>query len=317
MRALLLTAYGDPPSVAVGDIVDPVAGAGQILVGVHAAALNPIDAKLARGWMSSVMTFDLPVALGWDFAGAVEAVGPGVEDFAVGQSVFGSLGPPTGSAAELLVADASGPWLAHRPPAFSALDAAAVPMVGLTALTAQRALNRSGTVLVIGASGGIGAFLVPLLARAGIDVLATAAGEAVSRLKEAGAGEVIDFRAVDVAAAARERAPDGVDAVIDLVNQFDALVASAELVRPGGQLLSTLFGPDPSELTGRDVELTYVRNSPLDGDLDRVAELVVSGVVTPVARETVAFADAASGFARLADGTASGKIVLDLSSAGG
>ena len=311
MRALLLTKYGDPPVVTLGDTAVPVAGTSQVVVRVQAAGLNPVDVKLARGFMKAVMPFDLPVALGWDFAGIIESVGPGVGRYQPGLAVFGSFGPPSGSAAELLVADAEGPWMAPRPTGLPIRDAAALPMVGLTAITAQRALARSGVVLVIGASGGIGAFLVPLLARAGITVVATGTGDSIDRLKAAGADSVIDYRTANVAEAIRGRA-DGVDAIIDLVNQFDALRASADLLRPGGQLLSTLFGPDPSELAGRDIELTYVRNSPQDGDLERVADLVTSGVVQPAPYRTTSFAEAETGFGDLAAGQ---KIVLDFGDA--
>ncbi len=132
------------------------------------------------------------------------------------------------------------------------------------------------------------------------------------RLRRAGANAVIDYCNADVAEQTRNHAAGGVDAVIDLVNQFDALKASAALVRQGGQLLSTLFGPDPAQLAGAGIELTYVRNSPRRGDLERVAQLVVDGTVMPVPGQAVAFADSAAASKRLSSGAPAGKTVLDL-----
>lgn len=314
MQALLLREYGDPPVLTVGDIAEPAPAAGQVLIRVHAAGFNPIDNKLARGWMAAVMKFELPVALGWDAAGVVAAAGDGVERFGVGDEVLASLGPPTGTMAEFVLADADGPWIAPKPKELSMVDAAAIPMVGLTAMTALRMVTVEGPVLVIGATGGIGAFLVPLLAeRSGTDIIATTSPGSAARLRAAGAAHTIDYRSEDVAAAVAAIAPDGPAGAIDFINQFGALEQSAALLRPGGQLLSTVFGPDPSEFARQDITVSYVRNDPENGDLERVAELVASGRVQPVAVQAFPLAEAPLALERLHRGEAGGKLVATVS----
>lgn len=308
MRALMLTAYGLPPKTELGELSDPQPRAGEVRIRVRAAGLNPIDAKIAAGYMAEVMPLELPAGVGSDAAGIVDVVGDGVQRYTVGDAVMGMF-TAAGSIADYVIAPADSVALAHKPAGVSFLTASVAPMVGLTAATIVRAARPARTAAVLGASGGVGRFLLPALRDLGVDVLATGRSDDASRLQQAGASAVVDYRENSVEDAARQHFPDGADLVIDMVNQLDALPASARLLRPGGQLISTLVGPDPSAF-GDAVVVTYIRNTPANGDLNGVAEALAQGAVALQADEVAPFAEAVDAFTRYTTAAVSRKVAI-------
>jgi NADPH2:quinone reductase len=282
MKALVANDYGPPSQLTVTDVADPQPGAGEVLVAVEAAALNPFDLKLLTGAVREFSPIEFPYIPGMDAAGTIAAVGPGVTRFSGGEEVFGFFGQTPGTIAEYAVI-ADGPFLAARPGELDAIRAAAIPESGLTAISLLRAvaLQAGSTVLVIGATGGIGMFVVQLAARDGAIVLATAGPEDSEYVRGLGAAEAFDYRAGDVIEETLRLHPGGVDVVFDLVNMGSDLVPSAQAVRPGGRLVSPRGGP-VGDAIGRE-DITFVHTGLAEHrepvDLDRLGAQVAAGVL--------------------------------------
>jgi NADPH:quinone reductase-like Zn-dependent oxidoreductase len=279
MRAFTLDSFDTPPGLRE-DLPTPQVGPGQLLVRVQASSINPVDAFIAAGYLKAMAEHEFPVFLGRDYAGVVEQVGPSVTGYAPGDEVFGWLphANPTvheGSWAEL-IAVPHDQLVARRPATIDVAQAGAAPLAALTALAASDALEpgEGATVLVVGASGGVGSFAVQLAAAAGATVLAPGLPEDTDYLRGLGAAEVLD-RNGDIAAAVRERYPDGVDALLDLVSSDpEALNAYAAVVRDGGRIASSVGAA--GEGTGR----TNVSALPGRENLERLAGLLDDGTLT-------------------------------------
>ena len=222
MRAFTLDSFDTPPGLRE-DLPSPEVGDDQLLVRVQASSVNPVDAFIAVGVLKGMAEHEFPVVLGRDYAGVIEQAGPAVTGYAPGDEVYGWLlhANPTvheGSWAELIAVPEGGS-VARRPASVDVGQAGAAPLAALTALAAYDALElgEGATVLVIGASGGVGSFAVQLAAHAGATVLAPGLAEDQDYLRGLGTAEVLD-RNADIVAAVRERYPDGVDALLDLVS---------------------------------------------------------------------------------------------------
>jgi NADPH:quinone reductase-like Zn-dependent oxidoreductase len=273
MRAVTLDSFDSPPGLR-NDLPTPTAGGNGMLVRVHASSVNPADAAIAAGMLRGMAEYEFPVTLGRDFAGVVEEVGSGVSRYKAGDDVYGFLihANPTvhdGSWADYLVVpeDTS---VARKPESVDFATAGAAPLAAITALAALDALelSDSSTVLVVGASGGVGSFFVQLAATAGAHVIAPALPEDLEYLSGLGAGEVLD-RNADVAAQIRERFPDGVDGLLDLVSS----TPNASVLKPGGRLASALGAA--GEGSGR----TNLIASPTTSNLERLAQLLEAGTL--------------------------------------
>ncbi|MCD9141278.1 NADP-dependent oxidoreductase [Streptomyces albireticuli] len=256
MKALLASSYGPVDQLTVTDVTKPAPEAGQVLIKVRAASLNALDIRLTTGEFREQMPVEHPFHLGLDAAGTVEAVGEGVSRFKAGDEVVAFTYPFFGTVAEYALAT-EGPNLVHRPQSLSPETAAALPQAAMTAAAAHDAaqLKSGQSALVIGASGGVGSYLVQLAHRSGAQVLATGKPEDDEYLRRLGAVETIDYTGKDVVEEARRLRPDGVDVVIDLVNAGPGLAATAAAAKPDGLLVSTLGGAPGFE---RGVTAAYV-----------------------------------------------------------
>ena len=309
MKAVRFHEYGEPEVLRVEEVDVPVPHAGQVLVRVAATSFNGVDANIRAGRMQGPIPLDLPHVPGLDVSGTVEALGEGVEGIRVGDEVVGFLAfADDGAAAELVVAPAA--TLAPAPTSIALVDAAALPLVGLTAWQAlfEHAQLRAGQrILVNGASGAVGGYAVQLAAAAGAHVIATAGPDAAPRVRAQGAAEVVDHTAGDVAA--RIDAP--VDVLLNLAPVSpEELAALAALVGDGGVVVNTtVWMPAPSdEARGvRGIDL-YVRS-----DADQLTELVARvdrGELAVDVAERVSMSDLAEVHARAAAGALSGKVVV-------
>lgn len=311
MQALELIQYGTPPTTAWTELPERAPGPDEILISVRAAALNPLDAKIASGAMAQAMPQTLPTGIASDVSGEVTAIGSGVDRFAIGDAVVAMVSSPWGAIADKVLTSATNPALAAKPSGLADEQAALVPMVGTTAHTILRALRPAVSAIVIGGSGYIGRFLLPALRDLGITVITTGPSNEMDRLHRAGAVETVGFAAADLDNAVARRFPGGVDLVIDLIHQLGDLPASARFLLPGGQLVSSLFGPDKSAFPDGTV-VTYIRNAPQRGDLDAALAAVERGEVElgdEVVRER---ADAASLIAAYTERTIAGKPIIRL-----
>lgn len=278
MRAFTLNSFDGPPALSA-DLPAPSPADDEVLVRVHASAVNPVDAAIAAGQLKAMFEHEFPAVLGRDYAGVVEQVGAGVTSYTAGDEVFGFIphANPTvhkGSWAELIVVPKDNS-VARKPAKVEFAAAGAAPLAGITALLAidALALSEGNTVLIIGATGGVGSFAVQLAVHAGATVIAPALPEDEEYLRGLGVGELID-RDRDAAAAVRERHPDGVDALLDVVSYSpDDFNASATVLKDRGR------GATPLSAAGDGPGLTNVMAIPSPENLERLAQLLDTGVI--------------------------------------
>ncbi|WP_371477339.1 NADP-dependent oxidoreductase [Kitasatospora sp. NBC_00315] len=311
MKALVATEYQPLDRITVADLPTPTAGPGQVVIKVAAAALNPLDLGLITGTMKDFYPVEHPLVIGMDAAGTVAEVGPGVTGYAPGDQVLAFTGTTAGAVAEYTVAEA-GPGLARRPSGLDAADAAALPESGMTAVCLLRAagVKAGDTVLVIGATGGIGLYAVQLATALGARVVATASGDDAAYVRRLGATDTVDYREADVVAQTLRQVPGGVDVVVDLINRGEDLAGSARAVRPGGRLVSPLFGP--AELDG-DVTPVYIGSfEPRPGDLEDLAERAADGRLQVEIGARYPFTDAPRAVADFAGRHIRGKVVVTM-----
>lgn len=264
IKAVVVDAEGSAPTVR-SDLPAPTPGPGEVLVRVHASSGNPVDNAIAAG----MLEHEFPVTLGRDYAGVVEQVGADVSRFAPGDEVYGFVrhADPTvhnGSWAELITLPEDG-GIARKPANLDLETAGAAPLTGITAMTLVDALELSAgeTVLVVGATGGVGSFAVQLAAAAGATVIAPALPEDEDFLRELGVSRRLD----------RDGDMTGVraDAVVDLVSYapgaFDATL------EPGGRVAS------PNSAAGEGPGRTNVTSDPSTENLERLAQLLDAGTL--------------------------------------
>jgi NADPH:quinone reductase-like Zn-dependent oxidoreductase len=309
MKAVRFHEYGDPDVLRYEDVDEPAAGAGQVRVRVAGTTFNGVDGNIRAGFMQGPMPLTLPHIPGLDVAGTIDALGEGVHGLAVGDQVVGFL-PFTvdGASAEYVIAPAES--LAPAPTRIPLADAAALPLVGLTAWQAlfdHAELKPGQRILISGAGGAVGNYAVQLAKAAGAYVIATASLRSRDQVTAAGADEVIDHTATDVTTAVTEP----VDVLLNLAPidpaQFTSLAA---LVRDGGVVVSTTVwmpAPGDEERGVRAVDM-YVRS-----DAAQLSELVARvdrGELTVDVAERVALSELGSLHDRAAAGTVGGKVVV-------
>lgn len=311
-EAWTIDGYGRPEDLRLAPRPVSHLAEGDLLISVEAASLNPLDLKLIGGALRDFMPVEFPFTPGSDVCGRIVARGPDVQNFKVGDRVVG-MTRSNGGMARQAVLSAQGATARISDTGDVALYAP-LPEAGMTALAVLRDAGpiEGRTIAVIGATGGIGLLLCQLAKEAGATVIATAAGgEDAALVRANGADESIDYADADPIALITSIHPEGVDVLIDLINQFDGLLASAGAVKPGGRLVSTLLGPDPSEFP-EGVQAHYVRLSPSASDLAHLVSLVQAGKLTPTVSQRFAFADAREAYLALRDGHVRGKIVVEV-----
>ncbi|MGW6740547.1 NADP-dependent oxidoreductase [Streptomyces sp. NPDC055025] len=302
-KAYVFTEHGGPEVETFADLPVPSPGPGQLLVAVRAAGVNPVDWKLRNGYRRpGSAPAELPAVLGSEAAGVVEAIGPGVAGFAVGDAVFGST--LTGGYAEytLLPVEVT----AHKPDALSFTDAAALPVAAATAYDALRQLDLEpgATVLITGAGGGVGVAAAQIARGLGIRVLGTASAGKKEFVESLGVVHVLPGPGLAERVAAV--APDGVDAVLDLVGGPALREAAGVLTDPKGLISAADKGTVP-ELGGAAV--VRARTAAV---LDEVAALVVSGTLKPYVTRTFPLERADEALRAVEDGHVQGKIVIEV-----
>ena len=312
MRAVLVSEFGGPEQLRLGRAPDPVPGPGQVRVAVHAAGVNPVDAgnRADGGWAG----LKVPCILGYDIAGVIDSAGPGVTGVARGDRVMAMTHFPDGAGgyAELAVIDAA--LAAPISAATSFADAAATPLAAGTAclVLARLALPAGSRLLVLGASGGVGLFLLQLAAAAGIRAIGVGRQVMHAQMTGCGAAACIDYTREDVASRARALAGGPVDAIADLVGGSLAQAAFSAL-RPGGQI-AAIATPELDLDLLLDTNITFhgvlIQD---DGDRTRaLAALLGKGALRPVISHVLPLAAVAEAHRILEDGHAGGKIVLDI-----
>jgi NADPH:quinone reductase len=306
MRALAMTGFDAAPTLTDLEVPEPADG--EIRVRVRAASVNGFDLAVAAGYTRDYMEHRFPLVLGKDFAGEVDALGGDVTGYAVGDRVFGSVTKPyvgDGSFAEYVTVPTT-VGLAPLPESISFTDAAALGLAGAAAhgIIDAAALQPDQTMLVVGATGGVGNQVVQLAAAAGARVIATAHTDAERELvTRLGAQATVDHTG-DLASQVRAIAPDGVNVLAHLAGDPGVV----ELVRDGGRFLSTLL-QSPDQLPSQTVTVVPVYANPTREVLDRVSHGLAGGDTTVTVQQVFPLDQAQAALDTFAQGTL-GKVVI-------
>jgi len=306
MKAVQIEEYGDPEVLILREVPDPVAGEGQIVAAIHAASVNPIDWKTRAGIRKDASA--LPMILGCEFSGVVSQTGPGVNEFAMGDAVFGVASQTgDGTYAEAIAIDAR--LITRKPDRLSHVEAASLALVGLTALVSleDTAKIKAGeTILIQGGAGGVGGFAVQCAKNAGATVYATTSTRNLDYVHGLGADRVIDYTREDFT----EVAPP-CDVVFDTVGG-SVQERSYLVLKPGGRLVYIARGSDGAAPPPDHVEMIRPRVDRDGAHMARISELVAGGAVTPPEITEFSMAQVAEAHNMSATGHVRGKIVLNM-----
>jgi NADPH:quinone reductase-like Zn-dependent oxidoreductase len=313
MKAALYDRYGGADEVYLGEAPEPTAGRGELLVQVHAAALNPKDVLVRMGKLRLWSGARFPRQVGWDWAGAVLSVGPGVTQTKEGDAVYGMIQSiRAGACAERARVRVS--ECAPMPKDMSFVEAAAVPLAAQTALQALRdsaGVGPGARVLINGASGGVGSFAVQIAKILGAHVTTTSSELNLALCSELGADVALDYAKTDALSAR-----GSFDAVFDVFGNRRFAQARAAL-RPKGTFVSTVIRGHvfaavlESALRAQRAKLVVVRSR--REDLLTLAKWIEDGRLRPVIDQTFDFGQMAEAMARVGSKHARGKVVVCIS----
>ena len=311
MRAIAEERFGG--TMALMDLPAPEIGRGEVLIRVRAAGVNPFDWKVADGALEGEREHRFPLVLGFDAAGVVERVGANVTEFAKGDEVYGYLLKSVvggGTYAEYVSAPAT--IVARKPESVGFAEAAAIPTPGLAAMDLVDAVDpREGeTTLIAGATGGVGSYAVQLAAQRGARVIATARQENEAFVRELGAAETIDHTREDVVEAVLVAHPDGIEAIIDVVSDREALGRIARLAKKDGRVASSVYAADAEGLAGRGIDAANIGARPDARRLAELARLVDAGEISVRLERTFSLEEAPEALAESRLGHVRGKLVL-------
>lgn len=333
MKALVLERYGNATAWQLHDRPLPNIGPNDLLVRVHAAGLNPVDFKTRQGKLRIIQRYRLPVIMGNELAGVVEACGSAVTRFKAGDRIFARMPKDRmGAFAEYAAVPES--VAAIMPATLDFDQTAAVPLAGLTALQALRdelQLKPGTEVLITGGAGGVGTFAIQIAKWLGARVFTTASPRGRNLVERLGADHAIDYTVEDISARV-----SNVDGVLDLVGG-EALDQSFGVVKPGGTVVTVVATPEPETarkdlgrgfalqalfwLASRPLRSKAKRNGaryrflfmhPSGAELSELAALIEAGILTPIVDRVFPFAEIETAFAYLETGRAKGKVVVSM-----
>ncbi|MEV4087836.1 NADP-dependent oxidoreductase [Nonomuraea fuscirosea] len=307
MRVIIQRALGGPGVLELAEVERPEPGFGQVLIATRAIGVNPVDVHVRSGALP--LLGEPPFTLGWDVAGVVEAVGPGVSAFSEGDEVLGLLAMPGAgnTYAEYVLASVN--EIVPRPAGLSVEQAAGLPMAGLTAwqgLVGLARVEAGQRVLVHRAAGGVGHLAVQIAKARGAHVVATASAGKHELLRRLGVDEPVDYRARDFTEV------EPVDVVLDLVGGSYG-DRSARVVRPGGVLVSAYpqdTGVTPELVAGLGIRHAVLVVHSSAPDLARLTSLVGEGRLTVHVDQVWSLAEVAKAHEAVEGGAVTGKLVL-------
>jgi NADPH:quinone reductase-like Zn-dependent oxidoreductase len=286
MKAAFIERYGGPAELRYGDLPDPVAGPGEVVIDVHAASVNAADWKVRAG---QYQLAKFPLILGRDFSGVISAVAEGITDLKVGDAAFGVCeAGQDGAYAEKIAAKAA--IVAKKPDTVSHVNAAALALTGLTALSAIEdtlKLKPGETILIQGGAGGVAGFAIQLAKHIGARVITTASAANHDYVRGLGADQIIDYNAVDFT-----RVVANCDAVFDTVGG-DVAQRSFAVLKPGGRAAFIASGAQAPKSPRQDVASLRPPVGRARRHLERILELIEAGAVRPPEIKLYRLSDAA------------------------
>lgn len=306
MKAVRIYKYGGPDVLIYEDAPQPAIADDDVLIRVHAAAVNPVDWKIREGYLKDFIPYNLPIVLGWDVSGVVEAVGAAVTQFKPGDEVYSRPNiERDGAYAEYIAVKAS--EVAFKPKTVDHVHAAAVPLAGITAwhcLFEAAQLAAGQRVLIHAASGGVGSYAVQFARWKGAYVIGTASARNRDFVLELGANEVIDYQTTPF-----EEAVEPVDVVFDTLGG-DVQDRSWQIIKPGGILVSVVSPPSEEKAAAHGCRSAYVFIQPRADWLTEMAQLIDAGQVKPIVETVLPLEQAAEAHQLSQSGRTRGKIVF-------
>jgi NADPH:quinone reductase-like Zn-dependent oxidoreductase len=305
-RAVLIRTYGGADAAQIAEIQKPAPRQGRVLVRVRAAGVNGIDWKVREGHVRNAFPLPLPIVLGVEMAGVVDAVGPDASRFSVGDRVMGAIGGLGAYAEFVAVSEAS---LSLTPDGLDDVYAAAMPVA---AVAAWNSIYHAGPifagqkVLIHGAAGGLGAYAVQYAKRAGAEVFATAGAADLDYVRSLGADFVIDYRSHRF-----EKVVRNIDLVLDYVGG-EVLDRSWQVLAQNGVIVGT-SSPDILARTPANRRGLWFMNKPDPQLLEKLAGEVASGTLQSRIGDVVGFTDIPQAIERNRTVSRTGKVVADFS----
>lgn len=312
MRAAYYEAFGSADNLKVGELEVPQLKEGEVLVKLKAAAVNPVDAAVRAGHLKAFLPTVFPVVPGWDMAGVVADRGFSARRFIAGDEVYAYARRPVvqwGTYAEYIVLPET--YLALRPQRLSWEEAAGIPLVGLTAyqsLYIAGNLQKGQTVLILGASGGIGTLAIQLARAKGAEVIGVASKKNHAYMKELGATHTIDYHNTHIGEAVKQLYADGVDLIFDAASG-ETLQQSLTALKKNGTLVSILnHGTD----IDKSINFHYVFVEPNATQLSHLRELADEGQLKVPVSKTYSLNETAEAMRQIESHHTTGKIVIVL-----
>ncbi|HBR15530.1 MAG TPA: NADP-dependent oxidoreductase [Candidatus Omnitrophica bacterium] len=272
MRAIVIHEFGGRDKLLYADVPQPEPADGEVLIRVHAAGINPVDWKIREGNLKDRgIPHQFPLIPGWDLAGVVEQRGLGAKRFQIGEAVYAYCRRSiihNGTYAQYICLPES--YLSRKPVNLSFEEAACVPLAALTAYQAlfdAAGLQKGETVLIVGASGGVGSFAVQLAKNAEAEVTAVAGAEHQAYLKQLGADHTLDYQREDFRQGLKALHPQGVDLAFACAGG-ESLIKAYDCVRPGGRLATIVEKGDEALARQKGIHLLYVFVEPNAAQLD-------------------------------------------------
>ncbi len=307
MKAAQITKYGDKDALqVVSDAPQPKAAAGELLIEVYAAAVNPFDLKVRKG---VVQVPGLPAILGGDFAGVVAEVGQGVTGFQVGEEVYGQAAALSGHGSFAEFTPVKATSVGVKPKNIDFVAAAALPLTGVSAyqaLVEHAGLQSGQKILIHGGAGGIGSCAIPLAKRIGAYIATTAAPEDAEYVKSLGANEVIDYKTQDFTQIIHDY-----DVVYDLIGG-ETYKKSYQVLKPGGAIVSMLEKPDEAQVSAKNIKATAQFTRVTTERLVELTKLIEQGVIKAQIDKTFPLEQAAEALEYLGQSHHRGKVVLKI-----
>jgi NADPH:quinone reductase-like Zn-dependent oxidoreductase len=313
MKTVCIYSYGGPEVLVYRDAPRPHPGAGEVLVRVHAAGINPVDWKIREGHLKEMLHHTFPLVLGWDLSGVIEGIGPGLTRLKAGDEVFSRPDiSRDGAYAEFIVIKET--EVALKPKSIDHIHAAALPLAGLTAwqtLFDAAALSSGQRVLIHAAAGGVGHIAVQLAKWKGAHVIGTAAAKNHDFLRKLGVDQAVDYDTERF-----EEAVQPVDVVLDTMGG-EVQTRSWKVVKRGGILVSIASPPSVEIAARQGVRQAFVFTHPNAAQLAEIAKLADADKVKAVVETILPLSDATRGQELSERGHQRGKIVLRVAGARG
>lgn len=315
MKAVAFEKFGSSDQLKVQEVPLRELKTGEVLVKIHFTSVNPVDWKIREGYLKDFLPHQFPIVCGWDASGEIAEVAPDVKNWQVGTKVMAYTRLPkvhAGSYAEYICLPQE--YLANVPSNISLEQAAAIPLVGLTAYQALHRvthLKKGEDILITAGAGGVGSLAIQIAKAVGANVTATAQSANHSYLKELGVDHCVDYTKPNVLEALKATAPSGFQVVFDC-SGGESLQQAWQVVAKGGRLVSIVDVPDAAKVGRADVQASYHFVEPVGKELSEIASLLQSKKLVPPNIEVMSVKNAAKAQDENRTRRVRGKVVLKI-----